>query len=155
MCFFPDCCNLWERSRQNLVFQTQNQKSGKDNDGNAVLWSLPESDTAIYFSQVSIAVGLAGFACVLLLVLFVLINKYGRRSKFGMKGKSTQIVRQAERQSDSYLCNLPFCQLHHCAESIPLANLLYKKPLFTRKCTYAATVEVLLFTACLQNRYYS
>ncbi|KAJ8417440.1 hypothetical protein AAFF_G00286670 [Aldrovandia affinis] len=34
---------------------------------------------------VSIAVGLAGFACVLLLVLFVLINKYGRRSKFGMK----------------------------------------------------------------------
>ncbi|TNN70136.1 NT-3 growth factor receptor [Liparis tanakae] len=35
--------------------------------------------------NVSIAVGLAGFACVLLLVLFVLINKYGRRSKFGMK----------------------------------------------------------------------
>ncbi|KAG2471191.1 NTRK3 factor, partial [Polypterus senegalus] len=35
--------------------------------------------------QVSIAVGLAGFACVLLVVLFVLINKYGRRSKFGMK----------------------------------------------------------------------
>lgn len=31
--------------------------------------------------------GLAGFACVLLLVMFVLINKYGRRSKFGMKGK--------------------------------------------------------------------
>ncbi|CAG03100.1 unnamed protein product, partial [Tetraodon nigroviridis] len=36
---------------------------------------------------VSIAVGLAGFACILLLVLFILINKYGRRSKFGMKGK--------------------------------------------------------------------
>ncbi|KAL7885306.1 hypothetical protein AOLI_G00056010 [Acnodon oligacanthus] len=35
--------------------------------------------------MVSIAVGLAGFACVLLLVMFVLINKYGRRSKFGMK----------------------------------------------------------------------
>ncbi|XP_029000689.1 NT-3 growth factor receptor isoform X4 [Betta splendens] len=42
----------------------------------------PEEDTF----GVSIAVGLAGFACVLLLVLFVLINKYGRRSKFGMKG---------------------------------------------------------------------
>lgn len=35
----------------------------------------------------SIAVGLAAFACVLLVVLFVMINKYGRRSKFGMKGK--------------------------------------------------------------------
>ncbi|XP_045897612.1 NT-3 growth factor receptor-like, partial [Micropterus dolomieu] len=43
--------------------------------------SRPEEDTF----GVSIAVGLAGFACVLLLVLFVLINKYGRRSKFGMK----------------------------------------------------------------------
>lgn len=38
--------------------------------------------------QVSIAVGLAAFACVLLVVLFVMINKYGRRSKFGMKGKA-------------------------------------------------------------------
>ncbi|NXY42416.1 NTRK3 factor, partial [Ceuthmochares aereus] len=36
--------------------------------------------------QVSIAVGLAAFACVLLVVLFIMINKYGRRSKFGMKG---------------------------------------------------------------------
>lgn len=35
----------------------------------------------------SIAVGLAAFACVLLVVLFIMINKYGRRSKFGMKGK--------------------------------------------------------------------
>ncbi|KAF3832228.1 hypothetical protein F7725_025893 [Dissostichus mawsoni] len=42
----------------------------------------PDEDTF----GVSIAVGLAGFACVLLLVLFLLINKYGRRSKFGMKG---------------------------------------------------------------------
>ncbi|KAI4872044.1 hypothetical protein NFI96_005534 [Prochilodus magdalenae] len=41
----------------------------------------PEEDTF----GVSIAVGLAGFACVLLLIMFVLINKYGRRSKFGMK----------------------------------------------------------------------
>ncbi|KAI4831096.1 hypothetical protein KUCAC02_002693, partial [Chaenocephalus aceratus] len=47
-------------------------------DGDA---GRPDEDTF----GVSIAVGLAGFACVLLLVLFVLINKYGRRSKFGMK----------------------------------------------------------------------
>ncbi|NXE19506.1 NTRK3 factor, partial [Ardeotis kori] len=39
-----------------------------------------------FFFQVSIAVGLAAFACVLLVVLFIMINKYGRRSKFGMKG---------------------------------------------------------------------
>ncbi|CAJ0929965.1 unnamed protein product [Ranitomeya imitator] len=42
----------------------------------------PEEDTF----GVSIAVGLAAFACVLLVVLFIVINKYGRRSKFGMKG---------------------------------------------------------------------
>ncbi|KFO34590.1 NT-3 growth factor receptor [Fukomys damarensis] len=42
----------------------------------------PEEDTF----GVSIAVGLAAFACVLLVVLFIMINKYGRRSKFGMKG---------------------------------------------------------------------
>ncbi|PNJ62013.1 NTRK3 isoform 17, partial [Pongo abelii] len=41
----------------------------------------PEEDTF----GVSIAVGLAAFACVLLVVLFIMINKYGRRSKFGMK----------------------------------------------------------------------
>lgn len=48
--------------------------------------------TAACHSQVSIAVGLVGFACFLLLVLFVLINKYGRRSKFGMKGKFVPLV---------------------------------------------------------------
>ncbi|KAI4560014.1 hypothetical protein MJT46_012252 [Ovis ammon polii x Ovis aries] len=44
----------------------------------------PEEDTF----GVSIAVGLAAFACVLLVVLFIMINKYGRRSKFGMKESS-------------------------------------------------------------------
>lgn len=39
------------------------------------------------FPQVSMAVGLAVFACVILVVLFVLINKYGRRSKFIIKGE--------------------------------------------------------------------
>ncbi|KFV15377.1 NT-3 growth factor receptor, partial [Pterocles gutturalis] len=43
-------------------------------------------DSKAFFFQVSIAVGLAAFACVLLVVLFIMINKYGRRSKFGMKG---------------------------------------------------------------------
>lgn len=42
--------------------------------------------------KVSIAVGLAGFACVMLVVLFLLINKYGRRSKFGMKGKKSLLI---------------------------------------------------------------
>ncbi|XP_034443234.1 NT-3 growth factor receptor-like [Hippoglossus hippoglossus] len=42
----------------------------------------PEKDTF----GVSIAVGLAVFVCVMLVVLLLLINKYGRRSKFGLKG---------------------------------------------------------------------
>lgn len=59
--------------------------------------------TACHSPQVSIAVGLVGFACFLLLVLFVLINKYGRRSKFGMKGKSALMSRAgtAERQQSA------------------------------------------------------
>ncbi|KAJ7999385.1 hypothetical protein DPEC_G00193850 [Dallia pectoralis] len=46
----------------------------------------PEEDTF----GVSVAVGLAGLAGILLILLFFLINKYGRRNKFGMKGKSTR-----------------------------------------------------------------
>ncbi|KAM4573431.1 NT-3 growth factor receptor-like [Odontesthes bonariensis] len=42
----------------------------------------PEEDTF----GVSVAVGLTGFACVMLVVFFLLISKYGRRSKFNMKG---------------------------------------------------------------------
>ncbi|KAL2300766.1 hypothetical protein Nmel_013655, partial [Mimus melanotis] len=49
----------------------------------------PEEDTF----GVSIAVGLAAFACVLLVVLFIMINKYGRRSKFGMKGRCSHFPR--------------------------------------------------------------
>ncbi|XP_017295104.1 NT-3 growth factor receptor-like isoform X1 [Kryptolebias marmoratus] len=44
--------------------------------------SKPEEDA----SGVSMAVGLAGFAGVILILLFVLINKYVRRSKFSIKG---------------------------------------------------------------------
>uniref|UniRef100_A0AAQ5Y428 Tyrosine-protein kinase receptor n=1 Tax=Amphiprion ocellaris TaxID=80972 RepID=A0AAQ5Y428_AMPOC len=55
--------------------------------------------------RVSIAVGLAGFACVLLLVLFVLINKYGRRSKFGMKGPVAVISGEEDSASPLHHVN--------------------------------------------------
>uniref|UniRef100_A0A8C4HV08 Tyrosine-protein kinase receptor n=1 Tax=Dicentrarchus labrax TaxID=13489 RepID=A0A8C4HV08_DICLA len=61
----------------------------------------PEEDTF----GVSIAVGLAGFACVLLLVLFVLINKYGRRSKFGMKGPVAVISGEEDSASPLHHVN--------------------------------------------------
>ncbi|NXP88266.1 NTRK3 factor, partial [Passerina amoena] len=57
--------------------------------GAVFLFMTPEFlcvDSKAFSFQVSIAVGLAAFACVLLVVLFIMINKYGRRSKFGMKG---------------------------------------------------------------------
>uniref|UniRef100_A0A3B5AP07 Neurotrophic receptor tyrosine kinase 3 n=1 Tax=Stegastes partitus TaxID=144197 RepID=A0A3B5AP07_9TELE len=63
------------------------------------------SDTLFRFPQVSIAVGLAGFACVLLLVLFVLINKYGRRSKFGMKGPVAVISGEEDSASPLHHVN--------------------------------------------------
>uniref|UniRef100_A0A3Q1FCP5 Tyrosine-protein kinase receptor n=1 Tax=Acanthochromis polyacanthus TaxID=80966 RepID=A0A3Q1FCP5_9TELE len=65
----------------------------------------PDSDTPFHFPQVSIAVGLAGFACVLLLVLFVLINKYGRRSKFGMKGPVAVISGEEDSASPLHHVN--------------------------------------------------
>uniref|UniRef100_A0A8C7ZZU2 Tyrosine-protein kinase receptor n=1 Tax=Oryzias sinensis TaxID=183150 RepID=A0A8C7ZZU2_9TELE len=55
--------------------------------------------------QVTIAVGLAGFACILLLVLFVLINKYGRRSKFGMKGPVAVISGEEDSASPLHHVN--------------------------------------------------
>uniref|UniRef100_A0A3B4BJX7 Tyrosine-protein kinase receptor n=1 Tax=Periophthalmus magnuspinnatus TaxID=409849 RepID=A0A3B4BJX7_9GOBI len=55
--------------------------------------------------SVSIAVGLAGFACVLLLVLFVLINKYGRRNKFGMKGPVAVISGEEDSASPLHHVN--------------------------------------------------
>uniref|UniRef100_A0A3B5MWT4 Tyrosine-protein kinase receptor n=1 Tax=Xiphophorus couchianus TaxID=32473 RepID=A0A3B5MWT4_9TELE len=61
----------------------------------------PEEDTF----GVTIAVGLAGFACVLLLVLFVLINKYGRRSKFGMKGPVAVISGEEDSASPLHHVN--------------------------------------------------
>uniref|UniRef100_A0A8D0ARS6 Tyrosine-protein kinase receptor n=1 Tax=Sander lucioperca TaxID=283035 RepID=A0A8D0ARS6_SANLU len=65
----------------------------------------PKNIRTFHFSQVSIAVGLAGFACVLLLVLFVLINKYGRRSKFGMKGPVAVISGEEDSASPLHHVN--------------------------------------------------
>uniref|UniRef100_A0AAQ5XZR1 Tyrosine-protein kinase receptor n=1 Tax=Amphiprion ocellaris TaxID=80972 RepID=A0AAQ5XZR1_AMPOC len=75
-------------------------------ESDVLLSTLPySSDTSFHFSQVSIAVGLAGFACVLLLVLFVLINKYGRRSKFGMKGPVAVISGEEDSASPLHHVN--------------------------------------------------
>ncbi|XP_019910976.2 NT-3 growth factor receptor isoform X2 [Esox lucius] len=54
---------------------------------------------------VSIAVGLAGFACILLIVLFFLINKYGRRNKFGMKGPVAVISGEEDSASPLHHVN--------------------------------------------------
>ncbi|KAM4619141.1 LOW QUALITY PROTEIN: NT-3 growth factor receptor-like [Polymixia lowei] len=54
---------------------------------------------------VSIAVGLAGLACVMLVILFVLINKYGRRSKFGMKGPVAVISGEEDSASPLHHVN--------------------------------------------------
>ncbi|KAL7401798.1 hypothetical protein ABVT39_004741 [Epinephelus coioides] len=61
----------------------------------------PDEDTF----GVSIAVGLAGFACVMLVILFLLINKYGRRSKFGMKGPVTVISGEEDSASPLHHVN--------------------------------------------------
>uniref|UniRef100_A0A8C4GNK7 Tyrosine-protein kinase receptor n=1 Tax=Dicentrarchus labrax TaxID=13489 RepID=A0A8C4GNK7_DICLA len=61
----------------------------------------PEEETF----GVSIAVGLAGFACVMLLVLFLLINKYGPRSKFGMKGPVAVISGEEDSASPLHHVN--------------------------------------------------
>ncbi|XP_060924446.1 NT-3 growth factor receptor isoform X3 [Limanda limanda] len=71
-------------------------------------WNIPSCDSSRPDEDtfgVSIAVGLAGFACVLLLVLFVLINKYGRRSKFGMKGPVAVISGEEDSASPLHHVN--------------------------------------------------
>ncbi|CAB1338732.1 unnamed protein product [Coregonus sp. 'balchen'] len=63
------------------------------------------SDTAIRTEQetfgVLIAVGLAGFPSVLLILLFIVINKYGRCNKFGMKVQQVPIVLASSAGSHS------------------------------------------------------
>ncbi|XP_056317034.1 NT-3 growth factor receptor isoform X1 [Danio aesculapii] len=53
----------------------------------------------------SIAVGLAGFGCVFLIVIFVLINKYSRRNKFGIKGPVTVISVEEDSASPLHHVN--------------------------------------------------
>ncbi|XP_064422068.1 NT-3 growth factor receptor isoform X2 [Latimeria chalumnae] len=65
------------------------------------LTQKPEEDAF----GVSIAVGLAAFACVLLVVLFIIINKYGRRSKFGMKGPVAVISGEEDSASPLHHIN--------------------------------------------------
>ncbi|XP_044294867.1 NT-3 growth factor receptor isoform X2 [Varanus komodoensis] len=74
----------------------------------------PEEDTF----GVSIAVGLAAFACVLLVVLFIMINKYGRRSKFGMKGPVAVISGEEDSASP----------LHHINHGITTPSSLDSGP---------------------------
>uniref|UniRef100_A0A8C6MIB5 Tyrosine-protein kinase receptor n=1 Tax=Nothobranchius furzeri TaxID=105023 RepID=A0A8C6MIB5_NOTFU len=62
---------------------------------------------------VFIAVGLATFACVILVILFLLINKYGRRSKFNIKGPGA--VMNVEENSTSPLHHVNHGVISPCA----------------------------------------
>uniref|UniRef100_A0A9J8AUS7 Tyrosine-protein kinase receptor n=1 Tax=Cyprinus carpio carpio TaxID=630221 RepID=A0A9J8AUS7_CYPCA len=61
----------------------------------------PEEDSF----GMSIAVGLAGFGCVFLIVIFVLINKYSRRNKFGIKGPVAVISGEEDSASPLHHVN--------------------------------------------------
>ncbi|XP_077374077.1 NT-3 growth factor receptor-like [Festucalex cinctus] len=54
---------------------------------------------------VSIAVGLAGFACVMLVIIFLLITKYGRHSKLRMKGPGAVISGEEDSASPLHHVN--------------------------------------------------
>ncbi|XP_056603963.1 NT-3 growth factor receptor isoform X2 [Triplophysa dalaica] len=61
----------------------------------------PEEDSF----GMSIAVLLAGFGCVFLIAIFVLINKYSRRNKFGMKGPVAVISGEEDSASPLHHVN--------------------------------------------------
>lgn len=44
----------------------------------------------VVFRQVSVAVGLAVFACTFLLIMILVVNRCGQQSKFGIHRKWTQ-----------------------------------------------------------------
>ncbi|XP_043980001.1 NT-3 growth factor receptor-like isoform X1 [Gambusia affinis] len=71
---------------------------------------------------VSMAVGLAVFACVILVVLFVLINKYGRRSKFVIKGPGA--VMSGEENSASPLHHVNHGVISPCALDVGLDSVV-------------------------------
>lgn len=93
-------------------------------------------DSKAFSFQVSIAVGLAAFACVLLVVLFIMINKYGRRSKFGMKGTCNHFPLAGGTFQD---CPALIAHVERCCDFIPtlsvlvqslLKRMLFSPPLF-------------------------
>ncbi|XP_051985604.1 NT-3 growth factor receptor-like isoform X2 [Xyrauchen texanus] len=61
----------------------------------------PEEDSF----GMSIAVGLAGFGCVFLIMIFILINKYSRRNKFGIKGPVAVISGEEDSASPLHHVN--------------------------------------------------
>ncbi|XP_047013955.1 NT-3 growth factor receptor isoform X1 [Ictalurus punctatus] len=72
---------------------------GEPTPGNNV--NRPDEDSF----GMSIAVGLAAFGCVFLIVMFVLINKYGRRNKYGMKGPVAVISGEEDSASPLHHVN--------------------------------------------------
>lgn len=78
-------------------------------------------DSKAFSFQVSIAVGLAAFACVLLVVLFIMINKYGRRSKFGMKGTCNHFSLAGGTFQD---CPALIAHVERCCDFIPMLSVL-------------------------------
>ncbi|XP_050971232.1 NT-3 growth factor receptor isoform X1 [Labeo rohita] len=62
---------------------------------------IPEEDSI----GMSIAVGLAGFGFVCLIVIFVFINKYSRRNKFGIKGPVAVISGEEDSASPLHHVN--------------------------------------------------
>ncbi|XP_047237816.1 NT-3 growth factor receptor-like isoform X2 [Girardinichthys multiradiatus] len=71
---------------------------------------------------VSMAVGLAVFACAILVVLFVLINKYGRRSKLIIKGP--EAVMSGEENSASPLHHVNHAVISPCALDVGLDSVV-------------------------------
>lgn len=95
--------------------------------------------------QVSIAVGLAAFACVLLVVLFIMINKYGRRSKFGMKGTCSLFPLAGGTFQD---CQVLIAPMERCCGFIPMLSILVQsllKRILPRGCCPA------LFFCCEES----
>ncbi|KAI5607652.1 NT-3 growth factor receptor isoform X1, partial [Silurus asotus] len=75
------------------------EEDGDPTPGNDV--NRPDEDSF----GMSIAVGLAAFGCVFLIVMFVLINKYGRRNKYGMKGPVAVISGEEDSASPLHHVN--------------------------------------------------
>ncbi|KAK3533041.1 hypothetical protein QTP70_006570 [Hemibagrus guttatus] len=94
----------------------------------------------------SIAVGLAAFGCVFLIVMFVLINKYGRRNKYGMKvfDQSMALISKVQcfhrSQQPFSIISLLSCKsageaVHTVCEQTQITNLLGKQPVILKKNT--------------------